>query len=323
MITVYSILASLLPTAIYAAIIYWADRYEKEPVWLLFLAFFWGAIPSIIGTIYVAPIVEPFLLSFFDESLRSINRIVVVAPILEEVFKGGILLAILFIWSHEIDSWLDGIVYGAMVGLGFAMVENYFYFTSEYATGGISAWSTNVFFRGGVFGLNHALFSSLLGLGMAVGALTHSASLRLFAPIAGLVAAIATHALHNALVMGNMMLFVVAPIADWAGIFAMTAIVIWALVQEQRWITHYLKDEVGRGTLSTNQYEMARSLRLRGAHEWHILVHFGFGRFLQTRHFYHQCSRLAAKKHHTDIHPEDHIDVTKLRATIHQLSQQI
>mgnify|MGYP001242797793 CR=1 FL=1 len=43
-----SILAATAPILIYIAIIYWVDRYEKEPWWLLMATFFWGAVPSIL-----------------------------------------------------------------------------------------------------------------------------------------------------------------------------------------------------------------------------------------------------------------------------------
>ena len=43
-----SVLAGVIPTVIYAAVIWWFDRYEKEPLWLLGITFMWGAIPAII-----------------------------------------------------------------------------------------------------------------------------------------------------------------------------------------------------------------------------------------------------------------------------------
>ncbi|HOT92216.1 MAG TPA: hypothetical protein PLJ78_09370 [Anaerolineae bacterium] len=39
---------SLGPMLLYAAVLWWFDRYEKEPLALLVAAFVWGAIPSII-----------------------------------------------------------------------------------------------------------------------------------------------------------------------------------------------------------------------------------------------------------------------------------
>ena len=41
-----SLLAAAVPVLFYVALIYWVDRYEKEPWWLLATAFLWGAIPA-------------------------------------------------------------------------------------------------------------------------------------------------------------------------------------------------------------------------------------------------------------------------------------
>ena len=49
MIFILSVIAAIIPTVFYIIIIYWVDRYEKEPWWLLSAAFLWGAIPSIIA----------------------------------------------------------------------------------------------------------------------------------------------------------------------------------------------------------------------------------------------------------------------------------
>lgn len=45
---ILSILAGIVPTAIYAFVLWWFDRYEKEPWSLLSMAFLWGAIPAVI-----------------------------------------------------------------------------------------------------------------------------------------------------------------------------------------------------------------------------------------------------------------------------------
>src|SRR5215212_11288570 len=47
MITLFAILAAAIPTAIYGMLIWWLDRYEKEPLWLIAVAFLWGSLPAI------------------------------------------------------------------------------------------------------------------------------------------------------------------------------------------------------------------------------------------------------------------------------------
>src|SRR5260370_36798394 len=50
------------------------------------------------------------------------------AGITEETFKGIGLLLLFIILRDEFDNVNDGIVYGALIGAGFAMVENFNYF---------------------------------------------------------------------------------------------------------------------------------------------------------------------------------------------------
>ena len=38
---------------VYALILWWFDRYEKEPLGLLLAAFLWGAVPAIIFSLVV------------------------------------------------------------------------------------------------------------------------------------------------------------------------------------------------------------------------------------------------------------------------------
>ncbi|MCB0097042.1 MAG: hypothetical protein KDE46_15040, partial [Caldilineaceae bacterium] len=49
---IISLLAAIIPTAVYAALFYWADRYEREPMWLVMLAFWWGAIPAVVVSVW-------------------------------------------------------------------------------------------------------------------------------------------------------------------------------------------------------------------------------------------------------------------------------
>ena len=43
-----SLVVGILPMVVYAIILWWFDRYEKEPMALLIAAFLWGAVPAII-----------------------------------------------------------------------------------------------------------------------------------------------------------------------------------------------------------------------------------------------------------------------------------
>jgi RsiW-degrading membrane proteinase PrsW (M82 family) len=97
------------------------DRDEPEPPWL-----FWG---SIVFVIFFAPITARTMHGIIDAGL--LQYWVVVGPF-EELTKLLPLLLIVWFAPRYIDSMRDCIVYGALGGLGFAIVE----FGAVFATGG-------------------------------------------------------------------------------------------------------------------------------------------------------------------------------------------
>lgn len=130
-------LMALAPVVIIASYIYYRDKYEKEPIWLLIKAL-------IAGGLTVIPIlfVEEFLMVFidlFDGILRPAYNAFVVAAFSEELFK-YLALMLLFWKSKEFNEKFDGIVYAVFISLGFAAVENILYVTDNgYSTGLIRA----------------------------------------------------------------------------------------------------------------------------------------------------------------------------------------
>ncbi len=318
-----SILAAVIPTLLYVGLIYWIDRYEKEPWWLLTAAFLWGAIPSIlVAFVFNSILSVPFYYLAGDVAGEALSASLIAPPV-EETFKGLALLIIFFRWRHEIDSPLDGIIYGAMVGMGFAMVENVYYFINVYADGGVEAWSVNIFVRSIVFGLNHALFTSMTGLGIALARMSTNALVRLAAPIGGWFMAMFLHFLHNAAVSTGSLLCFVALLFDWGGVVLTLLIVVWALLQEQRWIKDYLTEEVGLGVLTLRQYETACSARKRNSHRFHLLTSRGYRSYRKASRFYYKCSELAYKKHHFSLFQDEknYRRIAALRQEIMLLSQ--
>ncbi|HIP72965.1 MAG TPA: PrsW family intramembrane metalloprotease [Anaerolineae bacterium] len=298
-IFLFSLLAAVIPTAFFVTLIYWADRYEKEPIWLLAAVFLWGAVPSIIiayifNTLFSAPI---YLLAG-DGAAADMMSAAFIAPVVEETVKGFALLIIFWLRREEIDSWLDGIIYGAMVGLGFALVENIYYFIGQYQDGGLNAWSVNVFMRSIIFGLNHALFTSMAGLGLAAGYLSTNKFVRMTAPVMGWGAAVFLHFWHNLTVSLGGGFILAALLFDWGGVWLILGIMVWALVQEGRWLKRYLAEEVHQGTLTAAQYKLACSSRRRFGFIYGRFFSHGFHSSRAASRFFYECSHLAYKKHH-------------------------
>ena len=321
-VLLFSSIAAFIPTLFYVILIYWVDRYEKEPWWLLTAAFLWGAIPSIVIAFIANSILSiPFYL-LAGQSTGDALAAALIAPPVEETVKGLAVLGIFLLWRHEIDSPLDGIIYGAMVGMGFAMIENIYYFVTVYNDGGAGAWGMNIFMRGVIFGLNHALFTSMTGLGIALARMSVNQLIRFAALVGGWMMAMFLHFLHNVAVSTDNALCLLAFVSDWGGVLLVLVIMGWALLQERRWLKQYLVEEVGNDTLTVNQYKIACSSRQRVKYSWNQLVTRGPGAYLVSLHFFHKCSELAYKKHHLSLFQDEKSQrmIEKLRGELRESS---
>ncbi len=127
-------LIALAPIVIILVYIYIRDKYDKEPLSLLFKSLLAGAI-------IVIPIVilESWLSGFIGNPSSyqaAAYNAFVVAAFSEESFK--FLALYLLIWkSRHFDERFDGIVYAVFISLGFAAVENIMYVYNHGLSTGI------------------------------------------------------------------------------------------------------------------------------------------------------------------------------------------
>lgn len=81
----------------------------------------------------------------------------------------GLALFILYWWKRgEFDGVKDGIVYAAMVGLGFATVENFGYYDGAVMEGGAAGLAGLFVMRGILSPFIHSLFTSMTGIGLGL-----------------------------------------------------------------------------------------------------------------------------------------------------------
>lgn len=236
-----SLLAAVIPASVLTWAIWWSDRYEREPLRLLVAAFTWGAIPAIV----LALIFELILGAPFSEDLLSgqLAQTAMIAPIVEELIKGIALLGLMFFSRAEIDDVLDGMVYGALVGVGFAMTENFLYFLNANTGGDLILL---VLLRSFVFGLNHILYTSIFGAAVGFAVQKRNKGVQIIVLTAGILLAIGAHTFHNfSMVMSNQFwpLFFMSFLLSWGGAFIMLVIVLASLQRERHIIQHYLDND--------------------------------------------------------------------------------
>ena len=190
---ILSVAAAVVPIAIYSLLMWWADRYEREPFWLLGVAFLWGAIPAIVFTV----ITGLFIGGSLEEGSTSIFYYCIEAPIVEEFVKGLAVLGLFVFHRRQFDGVLDGLVYGALVGFGFSMTEDFLYYVSALSEGGLAGLLPVMVLRGIFFALNHSVYTGLLGIGFGLASVSRSRFKRVMWPLLGFVAAVICHSLHN------------------------------------------------------------------------------------------------------------------------------
>lgn len=245
---IISVAAAVIPTTLYVLLLYWADRYEREPVWLVSVAFVWGAIPAVLVSLFGELVLGWPWIDAPDSIAGAIMEGAVIAPVVEELAKGVALLLIFLFMYQEFDGVLDGIVYGALIGFGFAMTENFFYFIGAYDEGGFQQLSVVIFLRAVLFGLNHAFYTGLMGIGFGLARLFRSLWAKWLWALGGLVAAMAAHSLHNlgaslaAIDVSGLSLSLLVAIAG-IGLVLVTVLLAWQ--HERDCIRRELAEEVG------------------------------------------------------------------------------
>ncbi len=121
------IITALLPAVILGWWIYRKDSARPEPLKQLLLAFFYGVGSTFVSVLIVGVMNALGLMVYNLETFAgAVSTALLAAAIPEELAK----LAMLWLFlrrNQHYDEYLDGIVYAACVGLGFAAAENVLY----------------------------------------------------------------------------------------------------------------------------------------------------------------------------------------------------
>lgn len=147
------------------------DYLEREPPLLLATAFAWGALVATAAAIPGATAAHNLFAKLTSARYGAAWGSAVVGPTVEEVLKTLGIVAIVLVARSQVNSVLDGVVYGALVGLGFQVVENVVYAVNAVDLAGdgdrVGPVVATFFLRGFLAGLwSHALFGALAGAGV-------------------------------------------------------------------------------------------------------------------------------------------------------------
>ncbi len=292
------LIISFVPALFYAYLVYWTDRYEKEPLLLLGGVFLWGAIVAA-GAAYVVNTLLGAGVYLFtgSEAAANLTTRSLIAPVVEELLKGFAALIVFLAFRQEFDTIIDGIVYAAITALGFSATENaYYIFSYGYKEHGALGIVALFILRVLLVGWQHPFYTAFTGIGLAVSRLNRNQWIKLGAPIIGLGMAMLTHSAHNTMASFLTGLPGLAAIllVDWSGWVIMFFFAMWALSRERQWIREHLREEVELGVISQAHYRVACSSSLQ---LFARLMGMFTGQYSVTLRFYQLTADLAYKKH--------------------------
>ncbi|PBJ01722.1 hypothetical protein BKP42_03840 [Rhodococcus erythropolis] len=170
-----AIALSIVLFGVYGAVFWWfthhIDRYARQPVKLIVVAFLWG---SFAATWVMAANANDAILALYAKTFGQVWAkdwgAGLTAPFTEEIAKGVGLLLLVALASRLVRTAFDGFILGAFIGLGFQIFEDVLYAlnsaASQFGADPVGAAMSTIMLRM-VFGVAaHTLYSAIFCAGL-------------------------------------------------------------------------------------------------------------------------------------------------------------
>jgi RsiW-degrading membrane proteinase PrsW (M82 family) len=310
-----AIVIPAIPALCIILLVNFMDRFEREPWFLRLAAFLWGAVIAIPPALFIEASIDAAIQTIPNASdvvrsaLDGLN-----AGVTEETIKGLGLLLLFFILRDEFDNVTDGIVYGALIGAGFAMVENFRYFAVDFRQFPVFL----IVYRIVLGWLGHSTFTVCFGAALGYVRHTKVRWRQIAIPLLGYLLAVGLHSFFDfvdfqASVALNAspanatitLLSLLALIGDYippflAQIFLLY-LLIKALAHEAAVIREFLANEVSSGVVNVDEYALLQNSFQRTKAERHVLRHYGIRQWLRVKALYQTEIGLAFRKWHVSM----------------------
>jgi len=321
---------SVLPVPLYVALILWIDRHEKEPGWLLLAAFFWGSTVASLHSYIVSTLLAAILQALLGPLWAIRITFSVVTPLVEETAKGVALLGMVLAVGDEFDNLTDGLVYGALVGLGFGVAENVVYLGRAFKAGGFGGLTVLFFLRVILLGLMHSIWTGCTGAGVGY-ARERGGAARLLAPVGGYLGAVFLHALWNSSNVGLEATMgprarLLAPVLF--GVILLPGLVVLGVLaylcerREREVLRSYLLDLVTSGELSEEELRAVAG-REKSRRLWRAWAQKGPSGWLALRQFYDALAELAFARWRAAQGRPTGVPEEELRARVRDLRERV
>lgn len=193
----YAFLGGVLPALVWLYFLLKEDSRCPEPLPLLMVAFGAGGL-AVLLALPLEALFRTFAFARFaqcGEYAALCTPIIIGWSVIEETLK-YVLAALFVLWRKEVNESVDLVIYMLTAALGFAAAENMLFLIMPFSTGDLIAGIStgNLRFIGST--LLHVMASSVIGFALAFSYWLQP-GFRALAAAAGLILAIALHALFN------------------------------------------------------------------------------------------------------------------------------
>ena len=252
------ILLAMISSSVFL-LLWWSDRYEREPTCSILWALAWGAFPAC-------------FLSIIFESLAFTT---LAGAFIEEVCK---LLGLVVAYKRlNIQSWMDGLIIAGYIGLGFAIFEDILYAIS-------SSEITAMIVDRGIFSIfSHTFFSGLGGIVIVFGFLSR----RIWISVIGFIIAFTLHLLWNTVLFleifteSNRVFFIMYAVIPPV-IVIISAIIL--RLNEKSELKRKGNLAIGSGQITQERLNLISSLKMRRDYARRISTKLERSQFKQSLH---------------------------------------
>ena len=256
------------------------DLFEREPRSMVIGALLWGGIVATFLSGHVNDAWSEILTKVAGADFAREWGAALIGPGDEELFKFLGVVVLFLIARSEFDDVLDGFVYGAMVGLGFTLEEDMYYFFAHFVgqagasdLGGLFDGFFARIIVGGPY--SHVLLTGLTGMGLAYFVTRPDVPRmrRLLITIGLYVAGVAAHFVWNSPLLNDIlgndpdaMTWII-----WAALKGLPFLILLAVIvriaqrREMRWVREAVTPEVEAGYITAAELDTLEDLRRRRA----------------------------------------------------------
>jgi RsiW-degrading membrane proteinase PrsW (M82 family) len=246
----------------------WLDQYEREPRAMVIGAFLWGllVVPLFAGLgndAWGVVITKVFGGEFSYDWSAAMT-----APVVEEIYKYLGIVVLYLIARLEFDDLLDGFVYGALIGLGFAVSEDIFYFIFQFG-GDIASVIEGFYLRviaSGLYG--HVTFTGISCIGLAYFVTRRGEQpllRRVLVAAALLQTAMAAHFVWNSPFLGTLPIIEYGLVKGLPFLIGLIVLVILARRREHATLGSLLEPEIGIAGLTQVEVDLLGNRHARHA----------------------------------------------------------